>query len=99
MNGKKNKKFHKCFNEVGLLVIMADLEDSGTDPGGGAGQLAAATPEKVSNYLKKIIPVILEDDEGLDNLALERAFNDKNGGDALKKFMIDPQCRSLLVSR
>ena len=78
---------------------MADLEDSGGDPGGGAGQLAAATPEKVSNYLKRILPVILEDEEGLDSLSLERAFSDKNGADALKKFMIDPQCRSLLISR
>ena len=78
---------------------MADMEDSGADPGGGAGQLAAASPEKVSNYLKKILPVILEDEEGLDTLALERAFSDKNGGDALRKFMIDPQCRSLLISR
>ena len=61
--------------------------------------LSAAAPDKVSNYLKRIIPVILEDYDGVELSALERAFADKNGVDSVRKFIIDPQSRALLVSR
>ena len=76
---------------------MAEVEDS--DGNSAAQSLAVAAPEKVSNYLKKVVPVILEDYEGLESSSLEAAFADKNVQDALKKFIGDPQSRALLVSR
>lgn len=75
---------------------MADVDDENA---ASAAQMAVASPEKVTNYLKKIIPVILEDYDGLEVSALEQAFNDRNGVEALKKFIADPQSRALLVSR
>ena len=74
---------------------MADVDDGDA----AAAQMAVASPEKVTNYLKRVIPVILEDDDGLEVSALEQAFADKSGIESLKKFIADPQSRALLVSR
>ena len=78
---------------------MADVEEDNSGGGSSAPPMAAAAPEKVSNYLRRIIPVILEDYDGIELTALDRAFGDKNGAEALRKFISDPQSRALLVSR
>ena len=79
---------------------MSEVEDSDSAVASQASQnLSAAAPDKVSNYLKRIIPVILEDYDGVEFSALEKTFADKNGADALRKFIMDPQSRALLVSR
>ena len=79
---------------------MSEVEDGDSAVASQAPQnLSAAQPDKVSNYLKRIIPVILEDYDGVELSALERAFSDKNGADGLRKFIMDPQSRALLVSR
>ena len=77
---------------------MADVDD-GDSAANSAAQMAVASPEKVVNYLKRIIPVILEDPDGLELAALEQAFGDKSSLESLKKFIADPQSRALLVSR
>ncbi len=64
-----------------------------------AQSLAVVSNEKLVNYLRRIVPVILEDYDNLEVNALDRAFNDKNGVEALRKFIADPQARALLVSR
>ena len=79
-------------------VNMADVDD-GDSASSSAAQMAVTSPEKITNYLKKIIPVILEDYDGVEVNALEQAFGDKHGVDSLKKFIGDPQTRALLVSR
>ena len=79
---------------------MSEVEDGDSGVASTASQnLSAAAPDKVSNYLKRIIPVILEDYDGVELSALERAFSDKNAADGLRKFIMDPQSRALLVSR
>ena len=78
---------------------MAEVDDGDSAGNTAAQSLAAASPDKVSNYLQKVVPVILEDYDGLEKLQLERALADKMGADALKKFISDPQSRALLVSR
>ena len=77
------------------LLKMGEDDDGDS----AAAQMAVASPEKVTNYLKRIIPVILEDYDGIEVAALEQAFSDKTGIEALKKFIADPQSRALLVSR
>jgi dynein heavy chain 1 len=74
---------------------MTEVED-GSD---SAQSMATASPEKLVNYLRKIVPVILEDYDGVEVPALNRAFGDKNGSESLRKFISDPQSRALLVSR
>lgn len=77
---------------------MAEVDD-GDSAANQAAQMAVASPDKVTNYLKRVIPVILEDYDGAETGPLEQAFADKSGMDALKKFIGDPQSRALLVSR
>ena len=58
---------------------MSEVEDGDSAVASQAPQnLSAAQPDKVSNYLKRIIPVILKDYDGVEFSALERAFSDKN---------------------
>ena len=79
---------------------MSEVEDGDSAVASQASQnLSAVQPDKVSKYLKRIIPVILEDYDNVELSALESAFSDKNGADGLRKFIMDPQSRALLVSR
>lgn len=50
------------------------------------------------NYIKRVVPVLLEDDDEI-HPALVAAVTDKNNLEILKKFIGDPQCRALLIQR
>jgi len=51
-----------------------------------------------SNYLRRVIPVLLEDAEDTPE-ALIHALKDKTSIDCMKKFLSDPQIPVLLVQR
>lgn len=50
------------------------------------------------NYIKRVVPVLLEDDDDI-HPALLTALADKNNIEILKKFIGDPQCRAVLIQR
>ncbi|KAG8185039.1 hypothetical protein JTE90_017062 [Oedothorax gibbosus] len=50
------------------------------------------------NYIKRVVPVLLEDDDEV-HPALVTAVTDKSNVEILKKFIGDPQCRALLIQR
>lgn len=52
----------------------------------------------LTNYIKRVVPVLLEDDDEL-HPALLTALADKNNCEILKKFIGDPQCRAILIQR
>ena len=59
-----------------------------------AAALNVASVDKLSAYLRKIVPLLIDDGEG-ETSALERALKDKNGVEAQKKFLSEPQIRCL----
>jgi len=72
------------------------LEPAG--PGDTVPDVAQAPVEKVINYLRRVVPVILED--GAENqAALDMAMADKGAVDLVRKFIGEASCTSLLVER
>ena len=57
-----------------------------------AAALNVASVDKLSAYLRKIVPLLIDDGEG-ETSALDRALKDKNGVEAQKKFLSEPQIR------
>ena len=57
-----------------------------------AASLNVASVDKLSAYLRKIVPLLIDDGEG-ETSALDRALKDKNGVEAQKKFLSEPQIR------
>ncbi|CAN7982336.1 unnamed protein product [Ixodes hexagonus] len=49
-------------------------------------------------FLKRVVPVLLEEDDVV-NPSLETALSDKGNLDIFRKFIADPQTRSLLIQR
>lgn len=49
-------------------------------------------------YIKRVVPVLLEDDDDI-HPSLLIALDDKNNIEILKKFIGDPQCRAVLIQR
>ena len=61
-----------------------------------------ASLDKVQSYLRRIVPVLMEEGNETPELAtqaLEKALWDRNGEEAIKKFMMEPAARALLVAR
>ena len=57
---------------------------------------------KVQSYLRRIVPVLMEEGNETPEVAaqaLDKALSDKNGEEAIKKFMMEPAARALLVAR
>lgn len=52
----------------------------------------------VINYLRRVVPVLLEEDDVV-HPSLEAALSDKNNVDVLRKFISDAQIKSLLIQR
>ena len=65
---------------------------SEVDEGDAAAALNVASVDKLSAYLRKIVPLLIDDGEG-ETSALDRALKDKNGVEAQKKFLSEPQIR------
>ena len=80
---------------------MSEMDDP--DAGAAAGSLPVpASLVKVQSYLRRIVPVLMEEGNETPELAtqaLEKALWDKNGEEAIKKFMTEPAARALLVAR
>lgn len=49
-------------------------------------------------YLRRVVPVLLEEDDVV-HPSLESALSDKGNLEILRKFIADPQTRSLLIQR
>ena len=68
------------------------------EPTADLPDVALAPPDKVVAYLRRVVPVILEDN--LDDVsALDNALCDKNTLEWVKKFIGDGSCTALLVQR
>ena len=80
---------------------MSEMDDP--DAGSAAGSLPVpASLVKVQSYLRRIVPVLMEEGNETPEVAtqaLEKALWDKNGEEAIKKFMMEPSARALLVVR
>ena len=88
---------------------MTEVEDPGASSeaaGDGGPTLVVASVDKMQNYLRRVVPVLIEEDEagspemqveGGDPLAV--ALNDKKSVETVRKFMSEPQVRALLVAR
>ena len=68
---------------------MSEVEDG--DASSGAS-ISVATVDKLSSYLRKIVPLLIDDGES-ETSALDRALKDKNGIEAQRKFLSEPQIR------
>ncbi|XP_064484606.1 dynein heavy chain, cytoplasmic-like isoform X2 [Ornithodoros turicata] len=60
--------------------------------------VAVADVEDVLKYLRKVVPVLLEDDDTI-HPSFESALIDKNNHEAIRKFIADSQIKSLLIQR
>ena len=73
-------------------LIMADNSDTESQ----STQAVAEVPALVK-YLRKIVPLLLEDGEA--SPALDNALADKSHVECMKKFLSDTQTSSILVER
>lgn len=72
-----------------------------------AQEVEVAEPTVLLAYVKKVVLALLEDvtgstsgeTVGLGVAALESCFRDPKTVDAVRKFIVDPQCAVLLVER
>ena len=71
---------------LGHIMSEADEGDS------AAASISVATVDKLSGYLRKIVPLLIDDGES-ETSALDRALKDKNGVEAQRKFLAEPQIR------
>ena len=79
---------------------MSETEDP--DAAGAPTLPVLASLDKVQHYLRRIVPVLMEEGNETPEVAtqaLERALTDKNGVEAIRKFMMEPAARALLVAR
>ncbi len=72
----------------GYNMSEADEGDS------AAASISVATVDKLSGYLRKIVPLLIDDGES-ETSALDRALKDKNGVEAQRKFLAEPQIRQV----
>jgi hypothetical protein len=84
---------------------MTDLTDNliiGSS--GGGGDLGSSLQDRVADiqefiqYLKQFVPVLL-DANCLSISEFEKCMNEKAYVDCIKKFMSDPQTRSLVIQK
>lgn len=78
-------------------------EVGGDQPSTGAGetatpQVALANVTTVSNYVKRVVTALLEDDSVV-HPALEKALSDESAIERIRKFISDSQVKALLVQR
>jgi hypothetical protein len=64
------------------------------DEGGdsAAAAISVASVEKLSAYLLKIVPLLIDDGDS-EVAVLDAALRNKNGIDAQRKFLSEPQIR------
>ena len=62
------------------------------DAAAAAASLNVASVDKLSAYLRRIVPLLIDDGES-ETSALDRALVDKNGVEAQRKFLAEPQIR------
>lgn len=67
-------------------------------PVSSTANVSVADLETFVNYLKRVCAPIL--DSSLENTSdIERLFSDRSSIEGIKKFISDPQCQTLLVSK
>lgn len=71
---------------------------SGTSAAGSASTGQVADLALFINYLKQFVPVLL-DTTAATALEFERTLHDKSYSDCLKKFLADPQTKSLIFQK
>ena len=74
---------------------MTDVSDVGDQP---QVQVALADVNNFLKYLRKVVPVCLEEDV-VSSQAFETALGDKSHHEAIRKFISDPQTRALIIQR
>ena len=77
---------------------MADSGDSATPPSQATSTVAVVDVSAFSNYLRRVVPVLLEDAEDTPE-ALIIALKERSSIDSMKKFLNDPQIPVLLIQR
>ena len=73
------------------------MADSGDADGQGTTQ-ALMEVSSFANYLRRVVPVLLEDVEDTP-VGLVTTLKDKSSVDLMKKFISDPQLPVLLIQR
>ncbi|ESP05087.1 hypothetical protein LOTGIDRAFT_151884 [Lottia gigantea] len=76
---------------------MADTQPA-PPPAEEPPALSVAETASFTQYLRRIVPVLLEDEDP-SLKSLDAAFADKNHVESVKKFLSDPQVSALLVQR
>ena len=91
-----------------MADVVHDEGDAG-DGGGGGSSLVVASVDKMQNYLKRVVPVLIEPEPDLADAdtsaggvgggaeALAAALN--QSVDTVRKFMSEPQASNLLRQR
>ena len=84
---------------------MSEIVDSGQESGHQSLPIEASIPvvaladhQVLINYIKRVIPALLEDDNSI-HPSLEAILHTESTADKLKKFISDGQMRSLLIQR
>ena len=80
-----------------MSVRMADNGDPEAQQQAAAAQAVMET-SAFSNYLRKVVPVLLEDVDDTP-AALVGALKERAAIEAMKKFISDPQVPALLIQR
>jgi hypothetical protein len=70
---------------------MSEADDGDS----ASASINVASVDKLSAYLRKVVPLLIDDGES-ETSALDRALKDKNGLDAQRKFLSEPQIRQVL---
>lgn len=74
---------------------MTDISDVGDQ---AQVQVALADVNNFLKYLRKAVPVCLEEDV-ITSQAFETALGDKSHQEAIRKFISDPQTRAIFIQR
>jgi dynein heavy chain 1 len=107
MNHQKNIRSSQYIFSV-VILDYKEMDDPSVDPNLNAATGASITPSTANvsladcdtfvSYLKRVCAPIL--DSSLENTDdIERLFTDRSSIDSIKKFISDPQCQTLLVSK
>ena len=69
-----------------------------SEPGQAQVQVAVADVNHFLKYLRRAVPICLEEDS-VASPAFEAALSDKGHQEAIRKFISDPQTRSIFIQR
>ncbi|KAH7972499.1 hypothetical protein HPB52_012721 [Rhipicephalus sanguineus] len=78
--------------------MAADTAEGAAPPVAPTEDVELADVGSLVKYLRRVVPVLLEEDEVL-HPSLDTALGDKTNLEVLRKFIADPQVKTLLVQR